>query len=221
MKFNRSTALLAGSAVLFVTACTDPDRFAGSDPNSNTKAGAVVGAVTGAIIGSKVSSDEDRGKGALIGAVIGAGTGAAVGNRLDQQEADLRRDLGNDQVRIQNTGDRLIVTMPQDILFPVDSASVRTDLRRDLGALAGNLMAYPNTVVDVVGHTDNTGSADYNLGLSQRRADAVGNILIDNGVPSQRIRTIGRGENQPIANNLTAEGRAQNRRVEIIITPVS
>ena len=118
-----------------------------------------------------------------------------------------------------NTGDRLIVTMPQDILFDVDSSAVRPGLRTDLATLAASLNQYPNTTVDVIGHTDNTGSAGYNQNLSQRRAQEVTAILQSNGVASNRLRSIGRGEDAPIASNLTAEGRAQNRRVEIIIRP--
>ena len=111
--------------------------------------------------------------------------------------------------------------MPQDILFALDSASVRSGLRRDLGVVANNLQAYPNSTIKILGHTDNTGSGSYNEALSQRRADAVANILMNNGVEPVLLRTVGRREDDPIANNLTAEGRAQNRRVEIIIRPSS
>lgn len=216
---RKTTTVLAASSLMLVTACTDPGRMSNGQAGDNTKAGALTGAVIGAIAGVKASSDSDRTKGALIGAAIGAGAGALIGQRLDQQEADLRRDLGNDQVRITNTGSELIVTMPQDILFAVDSASVRSDLRRDLGVVASNLQAYPNTTIQVIGHTDNTGSAAHNQMLSQRRAEAVSDVLIQNGVPASRIRSIGRGESSPVQTNLTPEGRAQNRRVEIIIRP--
>ena len=96
--------------------------------------------------------------------------------------------------------------MPQDILFALDSAAVRSDLRRDLGVVAGNLQAYPNSTISIEGHTDNTGSASYNQALSQRRANAVANVLMNNGVPAARLRTIGRGENEPVASNLSATG---------------
>ena len=120
---------------------------------------------------------------------------------------------------ITNTGDRLIVTLPNDILFAVDDATVRPDLQRDLRALAGNLQAYPNSTVQIVGHTDSDGDAAYNLGLSQRRAQSVANVLVAAGVSGSRLQTIGRGEDQPVADNLTAQGKAQNRRVEIVILP--
>ncbi|MEM6308065.1 MAG: glycine zipper domain-containing protein [Pseudomonadota bacterium] len=151
MTFTKSTLILAAFA-LTVAGCTDPARFDPNAPDRNqTQAGAILGGVVGAIAGINASSREDRTKGAIVGAVIGAAAGGAIGQRLDQQEADLRRDLGNQQVRIENTGSELIVTMPQDILFAVDSATVRADLRRDLGALAGNLQAYPNTTVQIIG----------------------------------------------------------------------
>ncbi|MFD2856873.1 OmpA family protein [Seohaeicola zhoushanensis] len=120
---------------------------------------------------------------------------------------------------ITNTGDRLIVTLPQDILFATDSYAVRSDLQRDLGALASNLRAYPNSTVQVVGHTDNTGDAAYNQDLSERRASSVGSVLINSGVAAGRIQIVGRGEDAPIASNLTPEGRARNRRVEVVIIP--
>ena len=128
-------------------------------------------------------------------------------------------DLGNDNVTIQNTGDRLIVTLPQDILFASGSFSVRSDLRRDLGSVAGNLQAYPNSTVQIIGHTDSDGDAASNQQLSERRANAVADILLDAGIPVGRIQTYGRGENQPVASNLDAAGKARNRRVEIVILP--
>ena len=109
--------------------------------------------------------------------------------------------------------------MPQDILFATDSAALRPDLQSDLRTVAQSLLAYPNTTVQVIGHTDNTGDASYNLNLSQRRAASVANVLISQGVPGFRVQTFGRGEDQPIADNLTPEGRARNRRVEIVILP--
>ena len=118
-------------------------------------------------------------------------------------------------------GDYLIVNMPQDVLFATGSASLRPDLTRDLGAVARNLITYPNSRIEVIGHTDNTGSAALNQDLSQRRASAVASVLSGSGVPAARIAIIGRGEDAPIASNLSDAGRAQNRRVEIIIRPTA
>ena len=210
---------LAGSALLLLTGCVTLQSAANSKPGDNTTAGTIMGGVLGAIVGMEMSSSGDRGKGAVIGAIVGAGAGNIIGQNLDQQAADLRRDLNNDQVGITNTGSELIVTMPQDILFALDSAAVRSDLRRDLGVVASNLQAYPNSTIEIAGHTDNTGSGSYNQALSQRRAEAVGTILMSNGVQPMRLRTTGRGEEEPVETNLTSEGRVQNRRVEIIIRP--
>jgi outer membrane protein OmpA-like peptidoglycan-associated protein len=212
---------LVGSVLFLASGCVTPESAANSKPGDNTTAGTVMGGLIGAIAGMEMSSDGDRNKGAIIGAIVGAGAGNMIGRNLDRQAADLRQGLNNDQVGITNTGSELIVTMPQDILFALDSASVRSGLRRDLRVVANNLRAYPNSTIKILGHTDNTGSASYNEALSQRRADAVVNILIDNGVPPVRLQALGRGEDDPIENNLTAEGRAQNRRVEIIIRPIS
>ena len=212
---------LVGSVLLLASGCVTPESATNSKPGDNTTAGTVMGGLIGAIAGMEMSSDGDRNKGAIIGAIVGAGAGNMIGRNLDRQATALRQDLNNDQVGITNTGSELIVTMPQDILFALDSASVRSDLRRDLRVVANNLQAYPNSMIKILGHTDNIGSASYNEALSQRRADAVVNILIDNGVQPVRLQALGRGEDDPIENNLTAEGRAQNRRVEIIIRPSS
>lgn len=211
--------LLAGASLLMVSACTDPAVVGGDDPNKNTKSGALLGGILGAGVGA-VASD-DKGKGAVIGGLLGAAGGAAIGNALDKQEAELRQNLNNDQVQITNTGDRLIVTMPQDILFATDSAAVNPGLRSDLLTVADSLNKYRDSTVQVIGHTDNTGEASYNQGLSERRANSVADILMQGGVPFDRIDAYGRGEDQPVASNLTEEGKAQNRRVEIVILPTA
>ena len=213
------SSALAGSALLILSGCVTPESAANSKPGDNTTAGTIMGGLIGAIAGMEMSSKGDRKKGAIVGAIMGAAAGNAIGQTLDEQAADLRRDLNNNQVNVTNTGSELIVTMPQDILFALDSAAVRSDLRRDLGVVAGNLQAYPNSTISIEGHTDNTGTANYNRILSQRRANAVADILVNNGVPPARLYAVGRGENEPVASNLSATGRAQNRRVEIVIRP--
>lgn len=214
---RKRVLLLSGASLMLVAACTDPNTVGGTSPNQNTRQGALVGGLLGAGVGAAVNSN-NRGRGALVGGIIGAAGGAVVGNSLDRQAAELRQQLDND-VQIVNTGDRLIVTMPQDILFDVSSFTVTPALRGDLLRVADSLLRYPDTTVQVVGHTDSTGSASYNQTLSVRRANAVADVLIQGGVPTGRIRAIGRGEDQPVASNLTPEGRAQNRRVEIVILP--
>lgn len=206
------------ATALTLGACTDPAYM--TEDRNRTQDGAIVGGILGAVVGAS-ANDNNRLAGAVVGGAIGAAAGAAVGYSLDQQAADLRQDLGDDRITIRNTGEELIVTMPQDILFETDSYTVRADLARDLRRLANNLQDYPNSTVDVIGHTDNVGAASYNQSLSTRRAQSVANILLNAGVQDWRIRSYGRGENDPVASNLTAEGRQQNRRVEIIIRPTN
>lgn len=206
--------LIGLSATLAATACTDPQYAQGGD-YQRTRQGAMIGAAAGALFGASRGGSNDLEQ-AAAGAVVGGLAGAVVGNILDKQAQDLRGDVSGN-VDVIRDGDRLIVRMPQDLLFEVDSAFVRPDLQRDLNVVARSLLDYPNSTVEVVGHTDNTGSAAYNQDLSERRARSVAGILIGEGVPERRIAAYGRGEDQPIASNYTPEGRQQNRRVEIII----
>lgn len=218
MAFTKITLLGAVAALALTTACTsslqDPNN-----PNRNAQQSAMVGAGLGALAGLAVGNDANsRREGALLGAIVGGTGGAIYGSILDKQEAELRQSLGSN-IGIVNTGNQLIVSMPQDILFATDSATLTGGLQADLFTLASSMNNYPNTRISVIGHTDNTGSAAYNQQLSQRRAQAVTSVLINAGVSASRISAIGRGEDAPVADNLTEAGRAQNRRVEIIITP--
>ena len=184
-----------------------------------TETGAVVGGLIGAGVGALTAQNGgDAVRNAAIGAAIGAGLGAIGGNSLDRQEAELRAQLGTG-VGLVNTGSQLIVTMPQDILFATGSATLTPTLIGDLQDVAASLNKYPDSVVQVVGHTDNTGDAGFNQRLSEQRAQSVASVLIGSGVAPSRIQIVGRGETSPIASNQTPEGRQQNRRVEIIITP--
>jgi len=217
MSFGKKTIALALASTLALSACeeiTDPNN-----PQRNTQTGAIVGAGIGALIGIAAGDTvAERQRGALIGAALGGGLGAIGGRSLDQQEAELRQQMGGN-IGIVNTGEQLIVTLPQDILFATGSATLTGSLQNDLFALAANINRFPNTTINVIGHTDNVGSANFNQGLSNRRAQAVASVLLNGGVAGSRVRAFGRGENAPIATNLTAEGRQQNRRVEIIIIP--
>lgn len=212
MKFP--TLILAAGA-LALSACTDPAYQQGGE-RQRTATGAAIGAGIGAVLGGTHKSGNDRVRNAAAGAVVGGLIGGAIGNALDKQAAELQRDLGNN-VDVIRRGDELIVRMPQDILFAVDSAALQPTLRNDLYTLASSLNRYPDTTVVVVGHTDNTGSAAYNQSLSERRANAVQVALVQAGVNPRRVRAFGAGEDQPIASNQTAEGRALNRRVDITI----
>lgn len=209
---------LGAIAVLGLTACVDPNAYP-DDPNARARQGAILGGVTGAVLGG-TSGGDDRLAKAAVGGIVGAALGGAIGSSLDQQAADLRGSLSSN-ISVTNTGEYLIVNMPQDLLFATDSASLRPDLTRDIKTVASSLLKYPNSQIQVIGHTDNTGSAAYNQDLSQRRAVSVANILRESGVPNGRLTAFGRGEDSPISSNLTPEGRAQNRRVEIIIRPTA
>ncbi len=217
MTLSKMSLAVALSGVMVLTACEDFNDP--NNPNRNAQNQAAVGAGIGALAGVLIGDDaQERRNGALIGAAIGAGIGGVRGAALDRQEAELRSQLGSN-AQIVNTGSQLIVTLPQDILFATGQATLSGALRQDLSALAGSINRYPDTTVNVIGHADNTGGAAFNQDLSARRAQAVSSVLIQSGVSPNRIRSIGRGEDQPIASNLTSEGRRQNRRVEITITP--
>ncbi len=213
----KTPILLSIASLMALTACVDPNTYP-DDPNARARSGAVIGGLAGALAGANAGGDDQLAK-AVVGGVIGAALGGAVGATLDQQAADLRNSIGNQNITVTNNGRFLVVNMPQDVLFATDSASLRGDLTRDIKGVAGSLLRYPNSTIEVIGHTDDTGSAAYNQDLSQRRAVSVANVLRESGVPNGRIAAFGRGEDQPIASNVTPEGRAQNRRVEIIIRP--
>ncbi|WP_146346448.1 OmpA family protein [Phaeobacter marinintestinus] len=212
-------AAVCGVFLLGACTPTNPANLdASADPNKNTKTGAIIGGLVGAGLGA-VSNSSNKTAAVLGGAVVGAAAGGAIGNSLDQQEAELRQQLANQGITITNTGDRLIVSFPNDITFATDSYTVKSALTPELQTVAGVMVKYPKSTVQVIGHTDSDGDATYNLGLSQRRANAVADILQSNGVSYERLSVIGQGEAQPIASNLTPEGKAQNRRVEIVVIP--
>ena len=216
MTFTKLNLVFAVSALAFTTACSG---VGGPNDNINTRGGAASGAAIGAILGAATGdTKKERRQQAIVGAVLGAGIGGAVGSALDQQEEELRQSLGGN-VGIVNNGQNLTVTLPQDILFATNSTAVSASAQSDLFTLANSLQRFPNSTVNVIGHTDNVGGSAFNFDLSQRRAASVTSILINAGVSPVRIRSLGRGEDQPVATNLTAEGRQQNRRVEVIITP--
>jgi len=208
MPRSKTLLVLPIAALLALTACTQ------TGPRQNT--GAATGAVAGGILGGLLTG---RPAGAAVGAVGGAIVGGAIGQELDKQAGELRAGFGDSRIGVVNTGNSLVVTMPQDILFRTDSANLSPTIRADLRVLASHLKKYPNSNVQVIGHTDNQGAASYNLNLSRQRAAAVTDVFLNQGVPAYRVTAIGRGEDQPVASNLTPEGRAQNRRVEVVIIP--
>lgn len=186
----------------------------------NTAAGAGLGALAGAGIGSFIGDDaNDRRTSALIGAGIGALAGGAVGNYVDQQEAQLRQSLAGSGVDVQRQGDVIRLSLPGNVTFATDSDSIQPQFYGTLNQVAATMNQYNQTLIDIAGHTDSTGTANYNQNLSERRAQSVAGYLIGQGVVPGRIFTVGFGENQPVASNATASGRQANRRVDIEIRP--
>lgn len=213
----KSTVAISLVTLLSVSACVDPNAYPG-DPNARGRTGAVAGGLLGAFTGL-ASGDDNQLMRALVGGAIGAAAGGAIGASLDAQAADLRAAIKNQRVSIINHGSFLTVSVPDDLLFAVNSAELRPTLTNDLFSVADVLQRYPDSLIDVIGHTDNTGTAEYNQRLSERRALSVSDVLLNGGLSPRRVRAFGRGEDQPAASNLTAQGRALNRRVEIIVRP--
>ncbi|MEI4472571.1 OmpA family protein [Frigidibacter sp. MR17.24] len=212
------TILLALAGATALAACqATPYGYTNTQPN-NTRNGAIAGAVVGGLLGATADGDERLTK-AAAGAVVGGAIGGLAGNFLDRQAAELQSSIGGNGTTVVNNGSNLVVNMPQDVLFSVDSTAVSSGATQNLYELGASLNRYPNSTVQIIGHTDSTGSDAYNMDLSQRRASSVAQILVQSGVSGARITPIGRGESQPIATNETDAGRAQNRRVQIVITP--
>ena len=159
-------------------------------------------------------------KGALIGAAAGAALGGGVGYYMDVQEAKLRDKMRGTGVSVTRSGDNIILNMPNNVTFDSSSATLKPAGANTLTGVAMVLKEYPKTAVNVIGYTDSTGGHDLNMRLSQQRADSVASALITQGVDASRIRTQGLGPANPIASNSTAEGKAQNRRVEITLSPL-
>ncbi|MGE3249761.1 MAG: OmpA family protein [Hyphomonadaceae bacterium] len=210
--------LILAAALVFAAACTTTDPYSGERVRNNTGTGALIGAGAGGALGALAGGDDRRN--VLIGAGIGALAGAAIGNYMDRQEAQLRAQLRESDVDVVRQGDDILLRLPADVTFDVDRAEVKSQFLPTIRDVARTLAEYPSTIVDVIGHADSTGTDAHNQELSERRAMAVGAVLINNGVQRERLAATGMGETQPIASNATAEGRARNRRVEIRLTPL-
>jgi outer membrane protein OmpA-like peptidoglycan-associated protein len=212
-EFMIRKAFIATLIALFAVACstTNPD-----DPNAKAKRGAGVGAAAGAVAGAVIGNQTGNNRtGAVVGAVAGAAVGAAIGHRMDKQEQELRQIPG---VEVSRPSEGEIdVRLTSDILFDVDSWSLRPESRATLRDLATNFQRYPDNLIDVEGHTDSTGTTAHNQTLSENRAGSVRDYLIAEGVPGRNVTARGYGESQPKATNETPEGRQLNRRVEIHI----
>lgn len=179
---------------------------------TGTAVGAGIGGLAGGVIGKQTGSTA---RGAIIGAVVGGAAGMIIGNQMDQQAKELAQDIPG--ASIARVGEGIAVTFASSLLYDVDSDQVRAEAAKNLRALSSSLGKFPNTDILIVGHTDGTGTADHNQGLSQRRASSASEYLVTQGVAAGRLRTAGRGEMEPIASNDTDGGRQANRRVEIVI----
>lgn len=187
----------------------------GCSMNKSQK-GAIIGAVAGAGAGAAIGANNGSTvRGALAGAIVGGAAGAIIGNQMDQQARELRQNIPG--ARVERVGEGIAVTFESGLLFDFDSDVVRAQAATNLRNLASSLGKYPNTDVLIVGHTDATGADTYNQALSERRANAAASFIAREGVPRARVRSVGRGETEPIAANDNDAGRAQNRRVEIAI----
>lgn len=215
ISFPLTVALVAS---LMLAGCQTTNPYTGQQQTSNTAKGAGIGAAAGAVIGALAGGSR---KSALIGAGIGALAGGATGKYMDDQEAKLRAQLQGTGVSVTRSGDNLILNMPGNVTFATNQSDVNANFYPVLNSVALVLKEYEKTMIDIVGHTDSTGSMQLNMQLSQARAASVGAYLQSQGVQAVRIATQGMGPQYPIASNDTPEGRAQNRRVELILRPVT
>ena len=214
---NKIVLLSTVTLLVFTSCATDTKTKKGA------AYGAGGGAIAGALIGQLIGGDtEGTLIGAAIGAAVGGAAGAGVGRMMDNQERDMRQALADSEAAaIRREGNLLAVTLKGDFSFDHDSAVVRPGLYSEINRIANVMLQYPDTVIRVEGHTDSTGSEQYNLELSARRAVAVKNLISDKGISPSRLETVTYGETRPIATNETEAGRQLNRRVEIKIAPAN
>ncbi len=210
------------TAMVFVSGCKTLDAYTREEKTSNTTRGALIGAGIGAVIGL-ISGDDavERRQRALIGAGVGALAGGSVGYYMDKQEAELRAQLEGTGVSVHRNGDNITLNMPGNVTFATDSSDLSPAFFDVLNSVGMVLEEYDQTVVEVAGHTDSTGTDSYNQALSERRASSVANYLRGQGVMGERLITVGMGERYPVANNGTVDGRQLNRRVEITMVPLT
>lgn len=222
MLMKRTLALaVAGSFAL--AACQTQDAYTGEQKTSKATYGALAGAVVGALGGALIGGGDstDRRQRAMIAGGVGALAGGGIGYYMDNQEKELTQQLRSTGVSVTRVGDNIILNMPGNVTFATNSSDVNAGFYNVLNSVAVVLKKYDKTLIDVTGHTDSTGSDATNQKLSLDRATSVSRYLISQGTNSQRFLINGAGESQPIASNNTPEGRAQNRRVEIKLTPLT
>jgi outer membrane protein OmpA-like peptidoglycan-associated protein len=209
---SRLGTLLAAAAFLTAgtTGCASLQNL------TKTQKGAIVGGAAGTAVGAVVGKYAgSTTKGAIIGAVMGGAAGAVIGHRMDEKAQEIEAKLPD--AKVERVGEGILVTMPSGLLFDFDSSTLRAASQKDLANLAGTLTDMSDTELLVAGHTDSVGADDYNMKLSQRRAQAAANYLMTRGVAGSRINVQGLGESEPVASNDSAAGRQSNRRVEVAI----
>jgi outer membrane protein OmpA-like peptidoglycan-associated protein len=208
--------------VTALSACTTLDPYTREEQTARAQRQAVIGAAAGAVVGLVTGdSSMERKKRALVGAGLGALAGAGVGNYMDRQQAKLRAQLDGTGVSVTRIGDNITLNMPGNITFATNSADLNASFFEVLNSVALVVNEFNQTVIEVAGHTDNTGADAYNQQLSERRASAVGAYLGTRSVRQDRIITVGMGEGRPVATNDTEQGRTQNRRVELTLVPLT
>lgn len=219
---TRAWTILLIGITFFVAGCETLDPYTQDTKTSNATKGAIIGAVSGAVVGL-VSGDDavERRQRALIGAGVGALAGGAIGHYMDRQEAKLRQQLEGTGVSVYRDGDNITLNMPGNVTFATNSADLSPAFFDVLVSVSKVLEEFDQTVVEVAGHTDSTGSDAYNKGLSERRAHSVAQFLVSQDINDQRLIVVGMGESLPVADNNTATGRQANRRVEITMVPVT
>lgn len=213
---------LAGVGIVvagLLAGCTTVNPYTRESQTSKAAKGAGIGAAAGAVVGLLTKGDKLQN--ALIGAGVGALAGGGVGYYMDVQEAKLRQKLEGTGVSVTRVGDNITLNLPSSITFATNSADLNGQFYNALGGVAMVLKEYNKTVIEVAGHTDSSGSDQYNQQLSERRASSVANYLVGQGITQQRLLTVGAGETRPVASNDTEAGRAQNRRVEMTIVPIT
>lgn len=214
-------ASLVCIATLF-SACTTLDPYTREEQTARAQNGAIIGAISGAVVGLVTGDGSmERKKRALAGAGLGALAGGAVGYYQDRQEAKLRAELEGTGVSVTRIGDNITLNMPGNITFATNSADLNADFFAVLDSVSKVLEEFDQTVVEVAGHTDSTGTDAYNRTLSARRAASVGTYIVNRGVIPERIIEVGLGESLPIATNETDTGRQLNRRVELTLVPIT
>ena len=218
MMRHKTALLVAVAASVSLAGCAATEDFAKNPEKAKTRQGTAIGAGAGAVAGLLIGGGWE---GALIGAGVGALAGGAVGNYQDKQEKKLREQMAGTGVEVVRKGDNITLDMPGNVTFAFDSAQLNPQFNSVLDKVAQTLVEYDKTVIEVAGHTDSVGSDAYNQQLSERRANSVAAYLATRGVVNSRVVTVGAGEAHPVASNETDEGRAQNRRVEITIVPVT